>query len=466
MNKKIFSLLLMAVLFLAQFSTASAITTRLPGVVTIASLPTFHNAAPIELEWSVTGMDGVSPQYIFVWTRTQPSSINTCTVMADVSGLTVANGVFSWNMGVSDQDIVEFWITVESIGTCDPMPLPPYDTEPAMASTFIDAFNVIGFEAFPPSLSPILSSATHVSCNTFEYWSLVSDSRLVPPGGGYSGLKAWNQSITGSFAPPISEGPVTGLLSWVYTFPPTAYDNWTFTFQPEDFAGNKTGKIPFRLALPIIPDELEDCADFTDTAGNENEAYIRYLADLGLISGFADGTYGPENTLTRAEAATLFEKTNGWVDEVGLPDSAPSSACTFTDVSDADWFAGWVWQACKDGFMNGLGGGLFGPNDLLTRGQVVTVMNNIANNLPIWSLPYNSYLDTPNIINHYFGNNPTYRTAVWTDVAIGDYYAIPAIQAYGWGVAEGTSATTFSPNQPATRGEFAKMLYRALSRFL
>jgi hypothetical protein len=31
-------------------------------------------------------------------------------------------------------------------------------------------------------------------------------------------------------------------------------------------------------------------------------------------------------------------------------------------------------------------------------------------------------------------------------------------------VAEGTSATTFSPDQPVTRGEFASMLYRALSR--
>ncbi|MBK9601942.1 MAG: S-layer homology domain-containing protein [Anaerolineales bacterium] len=49
------------------------------------------------------------------------------------------------------------------------------------------------------------------------------------------------------------------------------------------------------------------------------------------------------------------------------------------------------------------------------------------------------------------------------DVAIGAYYAEPVQLAYGWGVADGTSDTTFSPDQPATRGEYIKMLYRALS---
>ncbi|MBK9603937.1 MAG: S-layer homology domain-containing protein [Anaerolineales bacterium] len=122
----------------------------------------------------------------------------------------------------------------------------------------------------------------------------------------------------------------------------------------------------------MIPAELAACADFTDTAGHENEVYIRYLADLGLISGFADGSFGPDNTLTRAEAATLFEISNGY-DDTMLPTSAPAG-CDFTDVAASDWFAGWVWQACDDGFMNGVGGGLFDPNNLLTRGQIVTIM--------------------------------------------------------------------------------------------
>jgi hypothetical protein len=60
--------------------------------------------------------------------------------------------------------------------------------------------------------------------------------------------------------------------------------------------------------------------------------------------------------------------------------------------------------------------------------------------------------------------NPYLREAAWTDISVGAYYAIPVLRAYGIGVAEGTSATTFSPDQAATRGEFAKMLYRAISQ--
>jgi hypothetical protein len=41
---------------------------------------------------------------------------------------------------------------------------------------------------------------------------------------------------------------------------------------------------------------------------------------------------------------------------------------------------------------------------------------------------------------------------------------VPIQNAYGIGVAEGTSDSLFAPNDPVTRGEFAKWFYRALSR--
>jgi hypothetical protein len=107
--------------------------------------------------------------------------------------------------------------------------------------------------------------------------------------------------------------------------------------------------------------------------------------------------------------------------------------------------------------MIGLGGGLFGSNDSLTRGQVVTALENIN----IMGSG-NGYLATNNVFQGEWGT--LYREALFTDVSIGDFYAVPVQHAYGVGVADGTSETTFSPDQAILRGEFVKMMYRTLSR--
>ena len=131
-------------------------------------------------------------------------------------------------------------------------------------------------------------------------------------------------------------------------------------------------------------------------------------------------------------------------------------------VAASDWFSGWVWQACDDGYMNGVGGGLFDPNNLLTRGQIVTILNNVVESgtvpTPGSAITYSNILGIA-----FFDGSVDYRTAAWTDVSIGAFYAEAVVEAYSYGIAEGTSDTTFSPDQPVTRGEFAKMLYRALS---
>jgi hypothetical protein len=476
MNKKVFTLLLVAVFALAQFSIGSAATIN-DAVITVDPLPTFSSPTSTgELKFTME-LPGGPNQNVLVWWRYDSADPWTAAMCSDMPGnvndLTFAAGSYPYDMSLYvppfvDQDVLEFLVTVVDAGSCgDVLNLPAADT-PAMASSFVDGNAPDVLQGFPPSVELIIPPANPVVCNTFEYWALASDNYGLPASFGYSGFGGWNQSVTGTIAPPAPEGPDNALLSWVYTFPATASGIWTFTIAPEDVVGNPASYLNgwggnFRVAAPAVSaDELEDCKNFSDALG-ANETYIRYLADLGLISGFVDGTYGPDNTLTRAEASTLFEKANGWADETGLPTSPPSAACTFTDVSASDWFAGWVWQACADGFMNGIGGGLFDPNNLLTRGQIVTVMNNIAINLPVgWT--FLTYFESPVLINDWWGNPNVLRTTAWTDVAIGAFYATPVIQAYGWGVAEGTSATTFSPDSPTTRGEFAKMLYRALSR--
>ena len=467
MNKKVFIVLLLVVFMLAQFSMASA--AAVSGDASITSIPAFLPLKQnLDVEWAVSGMPAAGTKYLLMWGREYPSAtydVADCKQVEMLTGLTDASGAFAYDFigtnivfSMSDGDVFEFTLTVDT-DTCVGAPVLPAGNS-VMGTVTIDNQTPAVWGGNPPSLSAANVMDHTVACNTFEYWAVASDRYGLGADETYSGLVSWGETINGTFAPTPPIGKAQDTLSWVYTFPSTASGQWTFYIHPKDGANN-SGLIPkiYRLTLPIEPQELEDCATFSDVSGHADEVYIRYLATLGLINGFADGTFGPDATLTRAEAATLFEISNGY-DTASLPVSAPAG-CEFTDVAASDWFAGWVWQACADGFMNGVGGGLFDPNNLLTRGQVVTIMNNVAN-----TTPSGGYLNTNSIVNNlwnHFVIKPILNAA-FTDVAVGAYYAEPVIQAYGWGVADATSDTTFSPDQPVTRGEFANMLYRALSR--
>ncbi|HNC91465.1 MAG TPA: S-layer homology domain-containing protein [Anaerolineales bacterium] len=466
MSKKVFTVLLLAVFVLAQFSVASA--AAVAGAdITLTNTSEFLSealAAPwasTTFEWTLGALPAGTTYYVDIYARN--AGVNTyassgeCLNVATVNGGVAASGSFTYDFTstTADGDTWEFVMTVDDTASC----ADGANVETAnvvMHSAYVDGHSINGFGAVPPSDPAIVSD--WVACNIFEYWAVGSDAYGLPASTPYSGIGDWNPQITGTFAPPAPIGPADEVLEWSITLPATASGAWTITISPEDAAGNRDWVAPpyyYRNGGLIVPSELEDCADFSDVSGHEYELYIRYLADIGMISGFADGTFGPDATLTRAEAATLIEISNGY-DATTLPTSAPAG-CDFTDVAASDWFAGWVWQACADGYMNGVGGGLFDPNNLLTRGQIVTILNNVNVAGPTGGiLNYGG-----NVMDINWGN--LYREAAWTDVSIGAFYAQPVINAYGIGIADGTSATTFSPDQPITRGEFSKMLYRALS---
>ena len=469
MSKKVFTVLLLAVFVLAQFSIASAAPVAgAEGTLVGPDFMPAGAASTVDFDWTATGL--TNPTNIVMYARIQGGSyaVDECNLVATINGTSTGSGTFTYDFSVSanaatpaDGDYWEFTLVFDSTNTCGvSAPANPAVADNFLASSYVDGTALEGILAIP---HPDFTAAGDVACNTFEYWALASDSfGLAVPTDPYSGFGSWNAQTTGTFAPaPI--GAEDELLEWQITLPATASGLWQISIDPEDAAGNLTGAGPYYFRNGAVSaDEVEDCVDFTDVAGHENEVHIRYLADLGLISGFADGSFGPDNTLTRAEAATLIEISNGY-DTTTLPTSAPAG-CDFTDVAASDWFAGWVWQACDDGFMNGVGGGLFDPNNLLTRGQIVTIFNNIYENGLANLLP-GSHMSAGFGLIAFSDASPEFRTAAWTDVSLGAYYAEPVVEAYSWGIVDGTSETTFSPDQAMTRGQFAKTLYRILASY-
>ncbi|MDO4183396.1 MAG: leucine-rich repeat protein [Coriobacteriia bacterium] len=124
---------------------------------------------------------------------------------------------------------------------------------------------------------------------------------------------------------------------------------------------------------------------FPDVSDPENQWFhdsVYAAVEKGLFSGYDDGTFGPGNALTRAQAAVVLWR---WFN----PDEAASyDAGTATDATGmADLAAGHAFYtgaanwAVANGVINGYADGTFGPSDPLTREQLCAVVANAAEKL-------------------------------------------------------------------------------------
>lgn len=303
MHKKIVTLLLLAVVVLAQFSMASAAPApaALAGAATVTALPAFSAKTGNAKDRLVNHRHAQRrhPEYLYLDEKEiLPIPGSGCLAAGSAATFTSAVGSTNYALAAfNDQSMVEFYVSVDDAASCATPPAVPATSKAALADTFIDADWPSGFHAGPPSLDPTLFVDDNLAaCNTFEMWALFSDqytNGATWATDGYSGLKSWNQLTTGTSAVSAPLGSANDLLSWVYTFPATASGNWSFEINPTDYAGNDTGAYNFRLNLAIAPAELLPCKTFTDTASHADETYIRYLGSLDLIAGNADGSYGP-----------------------------------------------------------------------------------------------------------------------------------------------------------------------------
>lgn len=111
-------------------------------------------------------------------------------------------------------------------------------------------------------------------------------------------------------------------------------------------------------------------ASYSDVA--DDSAYsvaVESLSKLGIVTGYEDGTYGPEKAVTRAEMAALIARIQGY------EESAKANANTaFTDVPSEYWASGYIAQAANQGIVNGYGDGTFGPDDTVKYEQAVTMI--------------------------------------------------------------------------------------------
>lgn len=191
-------------------------------------------------------------------------------------------------------------------------------------------------------------------------------------------------------------------------------------------------------ALPVVP---EPGLAFPDVpSGHTFSQAIGALSAQGVIAGFADGTFGPDQSVTRAQIAKMVVLALG----LGPSEEGTGLPATFADVPAADGYPFvFVEAAAARGIVRGLGDGtsipsLFGPDRSVTRVQVAQVLSRAGGDK--LDLP-------PSGIVEPFYDLPAY--------AVGEVSSV-----WEMGIVKGRSATSFDPWKPATRGEVAEMLYR------
>ena len=109
---------------------------------------------------------------------------------------------------------------------------------------------------------------------------------------------------------------------------------------------------------------------FSDVSGEELSEAVEVLSGLGIVSGYSDGSYHPDDALTRAQFCKLAILTEGHGDQA----RGSAYRTRFSDVPGGGWAAPYINLACEEGLVAGYGDGRFGPDDPVTVGQAVTAV--------------------------------------------------------------------------------------------
>ncbi|MFV0519902.1 MAG: S-layer homology domain-containing protein [Lachnospirales bacterium] len=150
-------------------------------------------------------------------------------------------------------------------------------------------------------------------------------------------------------------------------------------------------------------------ATFNDTSGHWAEAAIDQWSDYGVVSGYTDGTFKPADNITRAEIAALIDK---------MMKYESISDNSFADLNGDEWYAECLLKNVAAGNISGYTDGTIGATNNVTRQEVALILCNAFNiegvpgnttfaddsDIPDWSKPSINALQSAGYINGRDGN--------------------------------------------------------------
>ncbi|MBD3330426.1 hypothetical protein GF354_02745 [Candidatus Peregrinibacteria bacterium] len=190
---------------------------------------------------------------------------------------------------------------------------------------------------------------------------------------------------------------------------------------------------PFCEYTELVLDQSERYEIFTDVWSDHTYALpIETLYKLGIIKGYDDGSFKPDQTLNRAELLTII--TNA----VDADFSGASYDYCFSDVTN-QWFAVYVCYAKTHGWVAGYADGTYKPGDTIDKAAALKITMEA------------------------FGYEPaeTVTTPPMSDVPVDSWYAPYVVTALDAGII--SNNPTFNASHQITRAEIVKTVYNAMA---
>ena len=173
--------------------------------------------------------------------------------------------------------------------------------------------------------------------------------------------------------------------------------------------------------------------NFTDTTSHWAKTSISRWSDYGVISGYSDGTFGPDKQITRAEMAVILSRVFGWQD---------TAENTFRDMTGNEWYAKDILRAKAAGVMAGDTQGNARPTAPITRQEAAVMISRAL---------------------HVAGSNGGKK---FSDSAQIGTWAVSAINGMSEkGYISGFDDGNFYPARTITRAEMVTILGRAVANY-
>lgn len=193
---------------------------------------------------------------------------------------------------------------------------------------------------------------------------------------------------------------------------------------------------PIEEVAPVVEESpvVEEVNDLLFSDVPENHPHyeaIVYLANAGIIQGYDDGTFRPDQTVNRVEALKfILESTKTELKEGDLP---------FKDTADNEWYVPYLYTGYLKAIVNGHPDGSFKPSDTVNKAEFFKILFNGMS------------VDI----------NPNVTVPPYEDVAVDDWFVAYIAYAKEVGLLD-SALTSVNASGGMSRGEVAQAMYKLI----